>query len=157
MPVIRRGDRDGIDFFVLKQLSNVHIRFRPRLAKILDVLQALVQTALVDVAQRRNLDVRNFCKTFNVILAASARSTNRNANTVISPQNLAAQRHRCGSNRDRFPRSFQEFATIDCHVLLLKKSASGQSGHFAAGCSGWWSCQSWSLPGRCWDWRIVDD
>src|SRR5690242_6294803 len=88
MPVIWCCNRDGVDAFVLEQLANIHVRLRPRQAQILNIFEALVQNPFVDVAQSGNLHSRYLGETADVVSAAAARTANRNAYTVVCPQDL---------------------------------------------------------------------
>src|SRR5215470_16520180 len=98
MPMIRCGNRDGIDFFVLEQLSNIHVRLRSRLAKVFDVFEALAQHPFVHVAQSRDFRSWHFRKTANVILATAARTANGYANAVVRTQDSSAQGEGCCSD-----------------------------------------------------------
>src|SRR5262245_28654447 len=117
MPMIRCGDCDGIDFFVLEQLSNIHVRFRSPLAKVFDVFQALAQHPFVNVTQSGNFRSRYFRKTADVILATAARSANGYANTVVRTQYSSTQCECCCSDCDCFSSRSYESTTIDFHIF----------------------------------------
>src|ERR1041385_7159998 len=92
--MIRRGDRDGVDIFVLKQLANVAIALRPRHAHLLRVTQALVQYTFVDIAHGSNLYARDIGKPLEVIIAAATQSANGEPHTIIGSEHSPSQSKR---------------------------------------------------------------
>ena len=57
VPVIGRGDGDGVDGFVFQQLADVLVGLRLGLAELVDLRQALGDVRIVDIADRRDLHV----------------------------------------------------------------------------------------------------
>src|SRR4029077_17771050 len=62
VPMIRRGNRDGIDILVLEQSANVHVRLRLWKAQLLDLPDTLARYALIHIANRDNLCSGNLLK-----------------------------------------------------------------------------------------------
>ncbi len=83
MPMIWRGNGDGIDILVFEELANVDIRFGPGQAHFFDAAEALVQNVFIDVAKSGELDSRDVRKAADVILAAAADSANGDADTIV--------------------------------------------------------------------------
>src|SRR5258708_26957066 len=82
MPMIGRGDGDGVNIFVLKQLTNVDVGFWLWQSELLDIPAALVQHAFIHIAQSGNLCSWDTGKPVNVILAATSHSANCHPDTI---------------------------------------------------------------------------
>jgi hypothetical protein len=117
--MIGRGDGDGVNIFVFEELANVDEGFRPGHAELLHIAEALVQYAFIDVAQSCKLCSREAGKAADVIIAATAHSANRNADTVIRAENLASKREPSRAYGYCFPSCLEKFAPLDCHVARL--------------------------------------
>src|SRR5207253_9128174 len=55
VPMIGRGNGDGVNFFVLEELANINIGFWLWQTHLLDVIEALVQYVFIDIAQSGEL------------------------------------------------------------------------------------------------------
>ena len=84
MVVIGGGDRNGVDRLVFEQLAEVGIGGRLLFAVGLQLLHALVQHGLVDVAQRGDFDVGQFGVAVQVIAAATAQADAGDADSIVS-------------------------------------------------------------------------
>ena len=62
VPVIRRGDRDGVDRLVVEHLAHVGLGLDFLFAA--KVFQSLCEQSLVHIAKRDDVDVRNFGELF---------------------------------------------------------------------------------------------
>jgi hypothetical protein len=81
--MIGRGDGDGVNIFVLKQLTNIDVGFWLWQSQLLDVPEALVQHAFIHIAQSGNLRSWDTGKPVEVIFAATSHSANCHAHTII--------------------------------------------------------------------------
>ena len=109
-------DRNCIDIFVLEELADIDIGFGFGETELLHVADALIQNALIDVAERSNFRTGNFRKAVKMIIAAAAYAANREANTIIGTEYSSAQSECCCSNGDCFPRSLKKISAIDRHM-----------------------------------------
>src|ERR1700730_753282 len=119
VPMIGRGDGDGVDIFVLEELANIDIGFGLWQALLLDVAEALVQHAFIHIAQSANLCSRHAGETLNMVVATTAYSANCDADTIVCAEYLAAQ---CNSGRApgySFSRRFKKVTPLDCHNCRL--------------------------------------
>src|SRR5262249_12042335 len=57
VPVVRRGDRDGVNRLVFEQLANVHVLFRPLPSVLFNLAAALLEHGVVHVTDGGDLDV----------------------------------------------------------------------------------------------------
>ena len=114
MVEVRRRDRHGIDALVVEQLAEVGEGRRPLLAGRLDHLAAAVDDRLIDVAQRRDLDVGHLQVRGDVRLAAAVESDDGHADGVVR----TLQRARLERRRQR-DRAHQEVPAIDCLLIDL--------------------------------------
>src|SRR5260370_2101671 len=87
--MIGRGDGDGVNVFVLEQLTNIDVGFWLWQAQLLDVREALVQHAFIHIAQSGNLRSREMGKAMKVILAAASQSASCHPSTFIRPHTSA--------------------------------------------------------------------
>ncbi len=83
VPVIRRGDGDGVDGFVFQQLAHIGIGGWTRLAGRLDLGQAASQDGFVHVAQRGDLHVGHGRVGLDVGIALPAHAYHRHSHGVI--------------------------------------------------------------------------
>ena len=90
MPVVRRGDRDGINFFTLKKFAEV-----AKLLRAFDAHGVFIQNVLVHIAKRDNSNP------FNIIIAllqmrlpAAIESDDSDANLIICARNLRPRARR---------------------------------------------------------------
>src|SRR5262245_44667150 len=59
VPVVRRGDRDGVNRLVFEHLTNVHILFGPLACVLFDLAAALLEHGVVHVTDGGDLDIRH--------------------------------------------------------------------------------------------------
>src|ERR1700676_5605852 len=90
VPMIGSGDGDGVNVFVVEELANIHVGFRLWQAELLDLSEALVGDAFVDIAESGQLGLWNTRETVDVIVAAAAHSADGHAYAIICAENLAA-------------------------------------------------------------------
>src|SRR5579871_6962598 len=83
VPVIGRGDGDGVNIFVLEQLADVAIRFWPGEPHLLGVAETLVEHAFVDVTHRSDFSPGNVREALEMIIAAAAESANGQPHPVV--------------------------------------------------------------------------
>src|SRR5229473_8709308 len=97
--MIGRGDGDGVNIFVLKQLTNVDVGFWLWQSQLFDVPEALVQHALIHIAQSGNLCSWDTGKPMDVIFAATSHSANRHTDTIICARDPSVAG--CGDTQGR--------------------------------------------------------
>src|SRR6185369_2566902 len=83
VPVIWRGDRDGIDVLVLEDLAEIGAGLRFGDAEFFHVGEALVEDVFVNVTEGDDLSLRNFGEAVNVIDAAAAGAADGHADFVV--------------------------------------------------------------------------
>ena len=83
VPVIRRGDGDGVDVLVLNQLAEVDFGFRAVALEFLDLGDAGREKAFVDVTQMADADVRNAGELVVVRLATRGDADDGQVDPVI--------------------------------------------------------------------------
>src|ERR1700687_2382664 len=93
------GDGDGVNIFVLKQLTNIDVGFWLCQSQLLDVPEALVQHAFIYIAQSGNLRSWDTGKPVNVILAATSHSANCHPDTITRAHDPGVTR--CGGAQRR--------------------------------------------------------
>jgi hypothetical protein len=125
--MIGRGDGDGVDIFVLKQLANIDVGFWLWQTQFLDVPEALVQNVFIHIAQGGNLCSWDARKTVKMIIAAASHSANCHPDTIVRAEDLAAQRKRSCAHSDCFSRRLKKFTPLDCHSCLLVLEARLQA------------------------------
>src|ERR1051326_6311183 len=91
VPVIGRGNGNGIDLLVFQKPANVAVRFRPSQAHLFRVAETLVQYALVDIAHASDFGPRNVGKALEMIVAAASKSTNCQSHPVVGAKYSASQ------------------------------------------------------------------
>src|SRR6266567_1409967 len=113
MPMIGRGDRDGVNILVLKQLANVDVGFWLWQTQLLDVPEAMVQHVFIHIAQSGNLRSWHTRKPADVIVAATSYSANCHPHTIICAHDPAVTRGLDAQGRagDAGPCEFKEIAT----------------------------------------------
>ena len=117
---VRRRNRHGVDALVVEQLPEVRVGRRPLLARRFDRLAAGIDDRLIDVAERRDLDVWHLQVRGDVCLAPTVESDDRDPHCVVRTLQRTGLERRW--QRDR---AHQEVPAIDCaHRLLLLRSAS---------------------------------
>src|ERR1700732_990426 len=109
VPMIGRGDGDGVNIFVFEQLANIDVGFWLWQAQLLDVAEALVQHVFVHIAQSGKLRSWDALKAAYVIVAATSYSANCYADAVICAQDLATQRKRCCAHSYCFSGRLKKF------------------------------------------------
>src|ERR1700682_1205456 len=117
--MIGRGDGDGVNIFVLKQLANITVAFWPCQTHLLHVAEALVQNAFIHIAQSGNLRSWHTLKPVEVIVAATSHSANRHAHTIICAEYLPTQRKRGRARSDCLSRCLDKVTPIDRHSCRL--------------------------------------
>src|SRR5260370_3411489 len=81
--MIGRGDGDGVNIFILKQLTNIDIGFWLWQSQLLHVPEALVQHAFIHIAQIGNLRSWNTEKPVEGIFAATSPAANYHPHPII--------------------------------------------------------------------------
>ena len=119
VPVIGRGDGDGVDIFVFEQLANVDVGFRLGQAHLFDFADALAGDVFVDVADGDDFCSRDMRKAVDVIVAAAAHSADGYADTFVGAENFAAERERSRAYGDCFSRGLQKVTPLDFHCCRL--------------------------------------
>ena len=115
VPVIGRGDGNGVNIFVLKQPSNVAVRFGPCQPHLFRVTETLVQYAFVDIAHASDFGPRNVGEALEMIVAAAPESTNCQPHPVIGPKYCASQgKGSCAHGHGSSCR-FEKIASINFH------------------------------------------
>src|ERR687886_3099912 len=86
MPVVRRGNADRVDVFVIVHLTEVlHHLYLPSIL-CLELTRPFSQDVLVYIAECSDLYIRQFRKAGNVIGAASVYADNGHPNSIIRPE-----------------------------------------------------------------------
>src|SRR6267143_2169769 len=93
------GDGDGVNVFVLEELTNIDVGFWLWQSQLLDVSKALVQHAFIHIAQSGNLRSWDTGKPVNVFLAATSHSANCHSHTITRPHDSCVTR--CGGAQRR--------------------------------------------------------
>ena len=130
VPVIRRRDRDGVDFFVFEQLAHIDIGFGLRQVHFFDVADALAQHAFIDVAEGDDFCSGHPRETFDVIGAAAPDSADGYAHAIVGAQDFAAERQCCRARSDCFAGGLQEFTPLDSHCCRLCVGKSSGTRHY---------------------------
>src|SRR5262249_25119350 len=81
--VIRRGDGNRVNGFVVQQLAQIREGLRTLLTALLDLVQTSVQDGFVDIADRRDLDILHRTVTGDVRAALTVDPYASNAYRVI--------------------------------------------------------------------------
>src|SRR5712664_1636336 len=97
--MIGRGDGDGVNIFVLKQLTNIDVGFWLWQSHLLDVPDALVQHAFIHITQSGNLRSSDTSEPVEVIFAAASHSANCHAHTIIRAYDPGVTRCRGAQGR----------------------------------------------------------
>src|SRR5260370_14298091 len=110
VPMIGRGDGNGVNVFVFEQLAHIHIGFWLWHSELLHVSDALVQDGFIHVAQSGSVRPGDTGKAMAVILAATSHSTHRHAHTITSAYDpgVAGSRDAQSSAGDTCAGDFQE-------------------------------------------------
>ena len=93
VPVVGRGDEDGVDFFHLEQLAVVG-----EVAGVRRLLPGLVDLLAVDVADGDHIDRRVLLELRHVVAAALAAADDTELHFVVGAED-AGVGERCGSAR----------------------------------------------------------
>ena len=109
--MIGRGDGDGVNVFVFEQFANIDVGFWLWQTQLFRVPDALVQHALINIAQSGNLRSRDMGKAMQVVVAAASQSANGHAHTIVRAQDscVAGCRGAQGRSSDAGASEFQEF------------------------------------------------
>ena len=83
VPVVGRGDGDGVDGLVFEQLAVIRVDRGLLLGDLLDVGRRGVQYLLVDIAERHQLDVGLAGDLFDVVFATAAQADGGNPDGVV--------------------------------------------------------------------------
>ena len=107
VPVIRRGDRDGVDVFVFKQLAHVRVVLR-FLASVFHLLASFFVSRFVEIADRNEIDIGQLRPFADVCTALAVHANDRHANFFIGTDPLDVRsfdgeglRHRASGQRGR--------------------------------------------------------
>src|SRR6266436_1415867 len=119
VPMIGRGDGDGVNVFVLKELANIDVRFWLWQTPLLDLAETLVRHVLIHIAQSGKLCSRDPRKPEDVIISAAAYSADGHPDAIICAEDLAIERKRSCAHRYCFSRRFKKFTPLDCHNCRL--------------------------------------
>src|ERR1700730_4697675 len=117
--MIWRGDRDGVNVFVFKQLANIDVGFWLCQTQFFHTAEALVQYAFIHIAQSGNLCSWNTRKPVEVIVAATSHSANRHPDTIIGAKYFPTQSERRRAHSYCFSRRLEEVTPIDRHSRRL--------------------------------------
>src|ERR1700733_12510286 len=116
MPMIRRGNRDGVDLFVFEKFANVGVRLRFRTTEFFDVGEALIENVFIDVAERGDFDVAHFIEAVNVIDTAAARAADGDAHAIVRAEDgVRLESERGGADGEGGGRGFDEVSAFDGH------------------------------------------
>src|ERR1700730_12674296 len=110
--MIGRGDRDGVNVFVLKELANIDVGLRLCQTQLLHVPEALVQHVFIRIAQSGDLCSWDTRKPADVIVAATSNSANCHPDTVICAEYLGSQRKCSCAHRYCFSRRLKKITTL---------------------------------------------
>src|SRR5260370_35764962 len=111
--MIGRGDGDGVNILVLKQLTNVDVGFLLWQVQLPHVPDALVQHAFIYIAKSGNLRSWDAGKPVEVIFAATSHSANSHPHTIIRTHDscVAGRRSAQSSARYACAGKFQKVST----------------------------------------------
>src|SRR5262245_44015444 len=103
MPVVGRGDGNGIEIFVFECLADVGetFGFRSTFRYFLDLSQPFVEHVAVDIDEVGNFDVRLIQPTLDVRFAATVCADNRDSQPVVCPFDIS--RGASSGNQQRSP------------------------------------------------------
>src|SRR5262249_5062131 len=116
VPVVRRGDRDGVEVLVLERLADVFDALRGDAILLLDRLAPRFPKALVRVDQVGDLDAGELEVLSDMSIALAVDAADADADGVVGPED-AARRFRA---RDRDRGGLQR---------VLEKTATSGLGH----------------------------
>src|SRR5207248_2524945 len=88
MPVIRRGDRNGVDGFVFHDAARIGIDLGLGHAQALHVRQPLAHDVVIDIAYRRHLHVFEARVLFDVREALAANAADRYSDSIVCTSHL---------------------------------------------------------------------
>src|ERR1700723_520865 len=97
--MIRCGDGDGVDLFILEQFANIDAGFWLWQSHLLDLFHTLLRNVFIDVAQNgqfRSWDAR---KAVDVVVAAASHSANRHADTIVCAKDSSVAGCACAESR----------------------------------------------------------
>src|SRR5215472_1546740 len=83
MPVIGRGDGNGVNILILKKPSDVAVGFRPGQPHLFRVTDTLVQYAFVDIAHGSDFGPRSIGEALEMIVAPPSESTNCQPHSIV--------------------------------------------------------------------------
>src|SRR5258708_1003503 len=94
--MVRRRDRNRIDARIVEQPADID----ERSGAALDLSAAFLEQALVDITERRNLDVRDARKRVEVILPATPETADGDAHAVVGAEHAlrTSQEREAGEN-----------------------------------------------------------
>jgi hypothetical protein len=94
VPVVGRGDGDGVDVFVLQRVAHVLVELRGLALRVGDELRTLFAHLRIDVAERDVLGVAlHREEVFDVGAALAVEADGANADAVIGPDDGALSLH----------------------------------------------------------------
>src|ERR1700730_5285488 len=85
VPVIRRGNRNCVNFFIVQHAANICFGPGLLLGNFGETSQRLWKQLLIDIAQRRNPDTRDFSEALVMRLASAPQANHRKVNCVVWP------------------------------------------------------------------------
>ena len=99
MPVVGRGDGDGVDILVGEKLAHVVVALGLLAGQLLDRGLAGFERGLVDVAERHDARVGQRGIALDVIVAATTDADDTDVDLVIGAEHAA--QGKCGAGRDK--------------------------------------------------------
>src|SRR5882672_5829035 len=119
VPVIRRGDRDGVNRLVFEQLANVHVLYGPLARVLFNLAASLLEHGIVHIADGGDLDVGHpgICADVRLALpvAADHGDTDHAVRTAGVCLDVEAERGRSGGGGG----ILDEIASLHCDSLLV--------------------------------------
>ena len=119
MPVIGRGDGDGVNLFVFEKFANVDVGLRLGKAEFFDFAEALAKTFSSTSQSAAISTFRDFVKAVDVIVAAAAHAADGDADAIVGAENFAAECQGGSAYGDCFSRGLQKVTPLDFHCCRL--------------------------------------
>ena len=121
VPMIGRGDGNGVDLFVLEQLAHIDVGFWPGQAHLFDFADALARNVFVDIAERGELGLRDVREAADMIVAAAAHSADGHADAIVRAENLPPSASAAAPAVIAFPVVFRNSRRSIAIVAALSK------------------------------------
>ena len=117
--MIRRCDGDRVDAFVLEELANIDVGLGLRDAHLVHVREAFCAYTLVNVANGRDFDIREFRIILEMVGPASAHAAEGDSHTFICAQDALRPGHQWPLRRERPSHRAGKFPVCLARVSLL--------------------------------------